>query len=50
VGAVWGIHPTTGHHDDTKRYIDAACIGAVDRKKIFEDNARRVYARMKLPA
>ena len=51
VGAVRGIDPTTGHHyDDTKRYIDAASIGAGDRKKIFEDNARRVYMRMKLPA
>ena len=51
VGAVRGIDPTTGHHyDDTKRYIDAASIGAGDRRKIFEDNARRVYTRMKLPA
>jgi 4-oxalmesaconate hydratase len=51
VGAVRGIDPTTGHYyDDTKRYIDAASLSAGDRKKIFEDNARRVYTRMKLPA
>ncbi|HXJ84611.1 MAG TPA: amidohydrolase family protein [Candidatus Methylomirabilis sp.] len=51
VGAVRGVDPTTGHYyDDTKRYVDAASLSAGDRKKIFEDNARRVYSRMKLPA
>jgi len=49
VGAVRGIDPTTGHHyDDTKRYIDAAALTEADKQKIFEDNARRVYHRMKL--
>jgi 4-oxalmesaconate hydratase len=47
VGAVRGIDPTTGHHfDDTKRYIDALAIPAVDKQKIFEGNARRVYPRL----
>src|SRR5262249_22876966 len=51
VGAVRGVDPTSGHYyDDTKRYIDAASLSAGDRKKIFEDNARRVYTRTKLPA
>jgi 4-oxalmesaconate hydratase len=48
VGAVRGIDPETGHHfDDTKRYIDALTrLSEGDRKKIFEDNARKVYPRM----
>jgi 4-oxalmesaconate hydratase len=48
VGAVRGIDPETGHHfDDTKRYIDALpWLSDEDRKKIFEDNARKVYPRM----
>ncbi len=47
VGAVRGIDPETGHYyDDTKRYIDAAAwLSAADKKKIFEGNARKVYAR-----
>jgi 4-oxalmesaconate hydratase len=49
VGAVRGIDPETGHYyDDTKRYIEAsAALGAEDRRKIFEGNARRVYPRWK---
>jgi 4-oxalmesaconate hydratase len=48
VGAVRGIDPETGQYfDDTKRYIDAvASLSAADKKKIFEDNARRVYPRL----
>jgi 4-oxalmesaconate hydratase len=47
VGAVRGIDPETGHYfDDTKRYIDAAALGAADKKKIFELNARKVYPRI----
>jgi 4-oxalmesaconate hydratase len=48
VGAVRGIDPRTGHHyDDTKRYIDQVTwLSATDKKKIFEDNARRVYSRL----
>ena len=48
VGAVRGIDPETGHYfDDTKRYIDAAALGDADRTKIFEDNARRVFTRLR---
>jgi 4-oxalmesaconate hydratase len=45
VGAVKGIDPETGHHfDDTKRYIDqVSWLTAADKKKIFEDNAKKVY-------
>lgn len=48
IGAVRGIDPESGHHfDDTKRYIDGnTAISAADRKKIFEDNVRRVYPRL----
>jgi 4-oxalmesaconate hydratase len=48
VGAVKGIDPETGHEfDDTKRYIDAVpWLTAADKKKIFEDNARKVYSRL----
>src|SRR5204862_5007740 len=48
IGAVRGIDPETGHHfDDTKRYVDASpLLGAADRAKIFEANARRVYPRL----
>ena len=48
VGAVRGIDPTTNHHyDDTRRYIDQlAALGEVERWKIFEGNARRVYGRL----
>jgi 4-oxalmesaconate hydratase len=49
VGAVRGIDPETGHYyDDTRRYIEGnAALSAGERKKIFEDNARRVYPRWK---
>jgi 4-oxalmesaconate hydratase len=48
VGAVRGIDPETGHHyDDTRRYVDSIdWLSEADRKKIFEDNARRVYPRL----
>ena len=48
VGAVKGIDPETGQYfDDTKRYIDQlAALSAENRKKIFEDNARKVYGRL----
>jgi 4-oxalmesaconate hydratase len=46
VGAVRGIDPETGRYfDDTKRYIDASPLGEADKKKIFEDNVRKVYPR-----
>jgi 4-oxalmesaconate hydratase len=48
VGAVRGIDPETGHHfDDTKRYIDAITwLSDEELRKIFEGNARKVYARL----
>jgi 4-oxalmesaconate hydratase len=47
VGAVRGIDPRTGqYYDDTKRYLDALPLTAEDRTKVFEGNARRVYARL----
>jgi 4-oxalmesaconate hydratase len=47
VGAVRGIDPETGNYfDDTKRYVDALPIAAVDKAKVFEGNARRVYPRL----
>lgn len=48
IGAVRGNDPKTGlGFDDTKRYIDnAPKLSAEDRRKIFEDNARRVYPRL----
>jgi 4-oxalmesaconate hydratase len=48
IGAVQGIDPETGHYyDDTRRYIDAiGWLSAGDKQRIFEDNARVVYARL----
>ncbi len=52
VGAVKGLDPKTGHYfDDTKRYVDQAPgLADADRRKIFEDNARRVFGRLKTKA
>jgi 4-oxalmesaconate hydratase len=48
VGAVRGIDPRTGNfYDDTKRYLDALPLNPADRQRIFEDNAYRVYPRLK---
>lgn len=48
IGAVRGIDPETGHaYDDTKRYIESTPhLSAEDRRKVYEDNARRVYPRL----
>lgn len=47
IGAVRGIDPQTGHYfDDTKRYIDHLNISVADKRKVFEENARRVYPRL----
>ena len=47
VGAVRGIDPETGQFfDDTKRYVDALNLSEVDRQKVFEGNARKVYPRL----
>lgn len=44
VGAVRGIDPTTNrHYDDTKPYIDALNLPEESRRKVFADNARKVY-------
>lgn len=46
-GAVKGKDPETGHNfDDTKRYIDALDLSEVERHKVFEGNARRVFPRL----
>jgi 4-oxalmesaconate hydratase len=52
VGAVRGIDPETGfNYDDTKRYIDAvSSLGAEDKWKIYEGNARRVFPRLEVGA
>jgi 4-oxalmesaconate hydratase len=47
VGAVRGIDPTTGHYyDDTKRYVDRIPLSEADRRKVYEDNSRKVYPRI----
>jgi len=48
VGAVRGIDSETGHYfDDTKRYIDGnRALSDEERYKVFEGNARRVFARL----
>jgi 4-oxalmesaconate hydratase len=47
VGAVRGIDPRTGHYyDDTRRYVEALPLAAGDKKKLFEDNARKVFPRL----
>ena len=47
-GAVKGVDPQTGFHfDDTRRYVDAVQgVSDPDRRKLFEQNARRVYPRL----
>ena len=53
VGAVKGIDPETGFaYDDTKRYVDRLGLGAEDKQKVFDGNARKVYSRLsaRLPA
>ena len=47
VGAVRGLDPTTGHYyDDTKRYVDNVAVSENDKRKVFEENARKVYPRI----
>jgi 4-oxalmesaconate hydratase len=47
IGAVRGVDPETGFYfDDTKRYIDALSIPAAAKRRIFEENARRVFPRL----
>jgi 4-oxalmesaconate hydratase len=50
LGAVKGPDPKTGFgFDDTKRYIDATTLPDAEKIKIFEQNARKVFPRLKLP-
>ena len=49
IGAVRGIDPETGHYfDDTRALYRRESPGSAttDRQRIYEDNARRVYARL----
>ena len=49
VGAIKGIDPETGHgYDDTKGFVDAAALSPSSAAKIFHDNVRRVYPRLRL--
>jgi 4-oxalmesaconate hydratase len=48
LGAVRGDNPETGASwDDTKRYVDQAGLPEADLRKIYEQNARRVYPRLR---
>jgi 4-oxalmesaconate hydratase len=48
LGAVRGVNPETGSGwDDTKRYVDALGLDEDDARKIFEQNALRVYPRLR---
>jgi 4-oxalmesaconate hydratase len=41
------VDPETGHQfDDTKRYIDDLGLSEDDRRRVFEENVRRVYPRL----
>jgi 4-oxalmesaconate hydratase len=48
LGGVTTVDPTTGRFfDDNRPCMDAiGWLTAADRKKIFEDNARKVYPRL----
>jgi 4-oxalmesaconate hydratase len=49
VGAVRGVDPESGHnYDDTRRYIDGSALSAADKARIFSENARQVFPRLKL--
>ena len=49
IGAVKGIDPDTERYfDDTKPYIDSVPgLSEADKRKIFQDNALRVYPRLR---
>jgi 4-oxalmesaconate hydratase len=48
IGAVRGIDDRTGHYyDDTKRYVEALKLDATTQRKVFEENAYRVYPRLR---
>jgi 4-oxalmesaconate hydratase len=47
LGAVRGADPDTGHEwDDTKRYVDRVDLDDTARRKVYEENAYRVYPRL----
>jgi 4-oxalmesaconate hydratase len=47
IGAVRGVDPQTGFYfDDTKRYIDALPLTEAEKRRIFQQNARRVFPRL----
>jgi 4-oxalmesaconate hydratase len=48
LGGVNAIDPASGKSfDDNRRFIDAiSWLSEADRQKIFETNARKVYARL----
>jgi 4-oxalmesaconate hydratase len=47
IGAVRGIDPETGlHYDDTRRFVEALELNPLQKRQIFEGNARRVYPRL----
>ncbi len=47
IGAVRGIDPLTGHYfDDTRRYVDALGLNPEIQRRVYEQNARRVYPRL----
>jgi len=47
IGAVRGKDPNTGNYfDDTRRYIDALELKEDQRRRVFEDNARKVFPRL----
>ena len=52
MGGVNAIDPATGRSfDDNRRFIDAIpWLTEQDRRKIFEDNARKAYPRLRAPA
>ena len=52
LGGVNTIDPAAGRSfDDNRRFIDAIpWLTEHDRKKIFEDNARKAYPRLGAPA
>jgi 4-oxalmesaconate hydratase len=47
LGAVRGVDPETGnHYDDTKRYVETLPLTPLEKRQIYEGNARRVYPRL----
>lgn len=48
IGAVKGADPRTGHNfDDTRRYVDRCGLCAEHKQAVFENNALKVYPRLR---